>query len=190
MLATKTATMRSMSTPRSAMLATLRNAAGLTQQDCADLLDTSVQQLRRWESGAKTPPVGVLNEMHELLVDMARFAELEVQEHENRPESPIVLFRYRSDADRALQDGPATGEESADLDSAETSAPDRGLSLPVVSQAIATWHAMQQLQRAGHQVDFVWFDTRHYGPWLGHRPDTMATRRLWARTATASNGTL
>lgn len=170
--------------PRSAMLVTLRNVAGLSQQDAADVLDTSVQQLRRWESGSKTPPPGVLDDMHDLLADMKRFADLEMQDHlPGHPQhhagatdspagaAPLALLRYRDAVDRDIEHLQ---------DDQRSVSPDRGLDLPIVSQAIATWHAAQQLEQAGHTVCIIWFDAREYGQWLGDRPDTMAARKQWA----------
>ena len=170
-------------TARSAMLATLRNVAGLSQQDAADLLDTSVQQLRRWESGAKTPPAGVLADMQDVVHDIDSFADLEAQDYLNDlPDGdvgPVVLLRYRDEDDRAL-----TYDSDADHQTDQLGA-DRGFDLPIVSQAIATWRAAQHLEKAGHTVSIIWFDAREYTQWRDGRPDTMTTRRQWGRLAYA-----
>ena len=54
----------------------LRRRAGLSQRQCAELLDVRVETFRTWDSGRRSVPTTVLHGARTIIADHARQTEL------------------------------------------------------------------------------------------------------------------
>lgn len=145
-----------------------REGLGLSARALADHLGLAEERtVRRWEDGTRRVPPGVAAELRRLDALVERMVAQGLATWRARaPGAPVVLLRYRSDADLAERDPAA----ARDLGGAAT----HGAAVRRLAEAI---------RRAGGHARIVWFDAEAYDAWRGARRDTSALRAAWAALA-------
>ena len=143
----------------------LRESAGLTQADVADLIGCDLRSVKRWEAGKSRISDRVVERL-EHVVDMldvyakravtVYFEHLRGIDTDEMPEVALVVY---DDADADMVEWP---------------------SLPFHTHAAAVAKAFDELQRLGAPVRLVKMDRADYYAYLSGRPDSQAERSAWA----------
>ena len=146
----------------------LREAAGLTQADVADLIGCDIRSVKRWEAGKcriSDRVVAILQKINDALNSYA--AELlkaysdqtEALNPDELPEACLIVY----------------DEDDADM---------VAWSLPFHTHAAAVFKAFQLLRQNGVPARVVKFDRDDYFDFLSLRKDTPILRAKWAALQT------
>ena len=146
----------------------LREAAGLTQADVADLIGCDLRSVKRWEAGKSRISDRVLSILQKIDDTLNCYAA-------------EVLKAY---ADQAEKIDPDELPEACLIVYDDDDADMVAWSLPFHSHAAAVFKAFQLLRQNGVPVRIVKFQRADYFSWLKDRKDTPAMRSAWAALQT------